>query len=70
MRTIGGGSLDSGDNTSTQQQISPPETGENHAQKPESGDSGDSGDIIPTLEEESIVTVLYYNIPLKMICCI
>ena len=48
---IGGGSLESGDRTSTEQQVSPPETGEIQAQKPESGGSGDSGGFIPALQE-------------------
>jgi DNA polymerase, archaea type len=47
----GGGSLESGDITSTEQQVSPPETGEIQAQKPESGDGGDGGGFIPILQE-------------------
>jgi hypothetical protein len=46
----GGGISESGDTTSTDQQIPPPETGQNHAQKTESGGSGHSGGIIPNLE--------------------
>jgi hypothetical protein len=44
----GGDILNGGDNTFTQQQISPPENAENYAQKTESGGSGHSGDIIPS----------------------
>jgi DNA polymerase, archaea type len=57
---IGGGSLGSGDITSTGQQVSPPETTEIHAQKPEGGGSGDSGGSIPTLEGEQLI----YDSPL------
>ena len=48
---IGGGSLDGGRTTSTEQQVSPLETIEIHAQKPESGGSGGSGGFIPSLQE-------------------
>jgi Bifunctional DNA primase/polymerase, N-terminal len=58
-----GGILDGGDNTSTQQQISPPENGQNHAQKTESGDSGHSGDIIPTLKEKNHPDIVVNNAP-------
>ena len=44
----GGDTLDNGDNTSTLQQISPPENDQNRAQKTE---SGDSGDINPNLSD-------------------
>jgi Bifunctional DNA primase/polymerase, N-terminal len=47
---IGGGSLNSGDVTSTGQQESPPENNEIHAQIQESGGSGDGGGFISTLE--------------------
>jgi DNA polymerase elongation subunit (family B) len=47
---IGGGSLDGGDISFTEQQVSPPETGEIHAQKLESGGSGDGGGFISTSE--------------------
>jgi DNA polymerase, archaea type len=47
---IGGGSLDSGDTTSTIQQKPPPEISQTHAQKSEGGGSGDSGGFISTLE--------------------
>jgi Bifunctional DNA primase/polymerase, N-terminal len=47
-----GGILDSGDNTSTDQQIPPPENNQNRAQKTESGGSGHSGGLVPS----SIVT--------------
>jgi hypothetical protein len=46
---IAGGSLDGGDITSTEQQVSPPETIEVHAQKPESGGSGGSGGYLLTI---------------------
>ena len=50
---IGGGSLESGDITSTRQLVSPPETIEIHAQKPESGGSGYSGGFIHYLAGRS-----------------
>ena len=67
---IGGDILDGGDNTSTQQQISPPENSQNHAQKTESGGSGHSGDIIPTLEEEQDHSNIVVNNPLEKVCCL
>ena len=48
---VGGGSLRSGDATSTIWQVAPPETVKIYAQKPESGGSSDSGGFISTLME-------------------
>ncbi len=67
----GGDILDSGDNISTQQQIPPPENGQNHAQKTESGGSGHSGGIIPTLKEEKVAIRKHMlQTIFKKICCI
>jgi DNA polymerase I len=49
---IDGGISEGRDNTSIEQQIPPPKTDQNHAQKIESRGSGDSGGIIPTLRLE------------------
>jgi DNA polymerase elongation subunit (family B) len=48
---IGGGSLESGDRSSTRQEVSPPKACEIQAQKSESGGSGGSGGSITTFQE-------------------
>jgi hypothetical protein len=57
----GGDILYDRDNTSTQQQISPPENDRNRAQKVKSGQSGESGHVIPTLEEENHPNIIASN---------
>ena len=49
-----GDSLDSGDTSSTECHISPPQISQIHAQKLESGDSGGSGGFVSTLSKEEI----------------
>jgi hypothetical protein len=51
----GGGSLDSGDTTSTEHHISPLQIRQNHAQKLESGDSGGSGGFVSPLSRGEVV---------------
>jgi DNA polymerase elongation subunit (family B) len=52
---ISGGISGSGDTTSTIQQKPPPETGQNHGQKSDSGGSGDGGGSIHNLEGERLL---------------
>jgi DNA polymerase, archaea type len=50
----GGGSIESGDTTSTKQRVSPPATNVIYSQKPGGGGSGDGGGSLPTVQGEEV----------------